>query len=117
MHADMFLRSSTDGPLAAKNMTASDEETLQEIINGIYRRTAKLTAINITAAVLKSGEGSDPTRPVCINIDGTTYYKSVGFKEMVETYLQDILGQRNISYILMHVEDAPLIGAAIGGLS
>jgi len=117
MHADMFLKSNEAKPLALEAMTPEDKETLKTIITEIYQRTAKLTAINITAAVLKSGAGTDPTQPICINIDVTTYYKSVGFKDMVEIHLQEMLGQRDIAYILMHVDDAPLIGAAIGGLS
>lgn len=117
MHADFFLKSSQDSPLSCEKMTGSDIETVNSIINEIYLRTAKLTAINIVAAVIKSGAGTDPEHPICINIDGTTYYKSVGFKEMVETYLLEMLGKRNIAYMLLHVDDAPIIGAAIGGLS
>lgn len=114
---DMFLEGNGKGLLVAEAIAGDAAVLLEDIIKGIYLRTAKLTAINISAAVLKSGAGADPTRPVCVNIDGSTYYKSVGFKDMVETYLEQILGGRGISYELMRVDEAPLIGAAVGGLS
>jgi hexokinase len=117
IHADRFLNNNHEYPLADDSMTDEDENNARDIIKGIYARIAKLTAINITAAVLKSGAGTDPAHPVCINIDGSTYYKSVGFKDMAECCLEEILGSRGISYTLMHVDEAPLIGAAIGGLS
>jgi hexokinase len=117
MDVDMFLEGSGKGPLADGVINDVDAEILKDIINGIYLRIAKLTAVNISAAVLKSGAGTDPARPVCVNIDGSTYYKSVGFKDMVETYLEQILGGRGIAYELMRVDEAPLIGAAVGGLS
>ena len=117
IHVDKFLKDSAEGPLAADVITDEDKETLRSVINGIYLRVAKLTAINISAAVLKSGTGTDPMQPVCVNIDGSTYYKSVGFKKMVETFLEQILGKRDIAYDLMHVDEAPLVGAAVAGLS
>jgi len=117
VHADMFLNSSSAEPLASESMTSEDEAAVKNIINAIYSRVAKLTALNISAAVIKSGAGTDPEHPVGINVDGSTYHKSVGFKAMAEDYLKDILGSRKIAYELMHVDEAPIIGAAIGGLS
>ena len=117
IHADHFLKNNHEHPLSDVSMTSDDEQSVRDIITGIYARIAKLAAINITAAVLKSGSGKDPARPVCINIDGSTYYKSVGFQDMAESYLKEILNSRGITYSLMHVDEAPLIGAAIGGLS
>ena len=76
-----------------------------------------MTALNISAAVLKSIDMRSSQQPVCINIDGSTYYKSVGFSGMTEEYLKEFLGKRGILYKLMHIEDAPLLGAAVAGLT
>jgi hexokinase len=113
---DMFLLSKEDGPLMNKVVSGADAEAVRELINAVYRRCAKLTALNISAAVLKSGAGKDAAAPVCVNIDGSTYYKSVGFKDMTESYMQEILGSRGVAYELIHVDEAPMLGAAVAGL-
>ena len=59
----------------------------------------------------------DPEYPVCINIDGSTYYKAFGLREKAEAYLSEILGSRGISYDLVRADDAPMIGAAVAGLT
>lgn len=114
---DCFLSGSGNSPLVSESIGADDALIIKGILEGIYERSSKLTAINISAAVLKSGAGLDAARPVCVNIDGSTYYKSVGFRGMVEGYLSRILGGRGINYELVRVDEAPLIGAAVAGLT
>jgi len=95
--------------------SSSDKDAIQSIMKAIVDRAAKLAAINISATVIKAvGEKSE--LPVCINIDGSTYYKAAGLRENTEKYLKEMLGARNIRYDLVHVERAPIIGAAIAGL-
>jgi len=113
---DMFLLNENKGPLMNNSVTNNDAETVRKLIMAVYRRCAEITALNIAAAVLKSGAGTNSKYPVCINIDGSTYYKSVGFKKMTEDALRRILGARNIAYEMIHVDDAPLLGAAVAGL-
>jgi hexokinase len=111
---DQFMRSNNESPLYSCSPNDKDKNTIRDIINAIYDRTAKLTALNISAAVLKNPPA--PGQSTCINIDGSTYYKSFGFQNMTEKYIAEILGQNNINYKLMHVDEAPIIGAAIGGI-
>lgn len=113
---DLFLLGRQEGPLGTGRLPGDDAETLHALVKAMYDRCAKLTALNIAAAALKSGAGQDPARPIFINIDGSTYYKSVGFREMVESYLKELLGGRGISYETGHIAEAPLIGAAVAGL-
>lgn len=82
-------------------------------------RAARLTAINIAAAVIRCGEGHDSLHPVCVTIDGSTYYKtkSVQFRSRIEADLRAILEPRGIHYDLIAVDDAPAIGAAVAGLT
>jgi hexokinase len=51
-----------------------------------------------------------------VNIDGSVYYKIKGFSQMVEGFLEKILGSKNVTYELIRVHDSPLIGAAVAGL-
>jgi hexokinase len=113
---DMFLLGKNEGPLCDSKIKGEDSATLRNLVNALYERCALMTAVNISAAVLKSGVKGTDESPACINIDGSTYYKSVGFREMTEKYLEDILGKRGVSYDLIHVDEAPLLGAAVAAL-
>jgi len=91
---------------------------LLELAEKIVERAAKLTAINLSSASLKSGKGSDPNRPVCIVAEGTTFYKLHNLKSRVEFYLNQYLKeQKGKFYEIIGVENATLIGAAIAGLT
>lgn len=98
----------------------NDEDALAlwTIIDSLIAKAAKLTAANLTATVLKSGMGEDPRRPVCINADGTTFYKTAFLKEYTEYYLRMYLqGEWGRHVVLVKIDDSPTIGAAIAGLS
>ena len=46
------------------------------------------------AAVIKEGKGLSPNHPICINVDGSTFYKTNNFPRWALGYLDDILGPR-----------------------
>jgi hexokinase len=54
-----------------------------------------------------------------VNVDGSTYYRtrSVAFRSRIEAHLRAILEPRGIAYELVGVDDAPVIGAAVAGLT
>ena len=86
----------------------------------VFERAAVLTAIHLAAFCIKSGEGADPSAPIAINADGSTYYKTraIPFADTVRRELDDMLvRRRNIHYcITPQVEDAPMVGAAIAAM-
>ena len=108
----------TDGALGALPFSEEDRRTLVAVGEPLFLRAAALTAVNISAAVLRCGEGRDPLHPVCVTIDGSTYYKtrSAMFRSRVEQGLRDLLGPRGVSFETIFVEDAPMIGSAVAGL-
>jgi len=100
------------------DLAESDFATLLDLVQAIVERAAKLTAINLSSAAIKSGKGRDPNRPVCIVAEGTTFYKLHNLKSLVEQYLDKFLKeQKGIHYEIVSVENATLIGAAIAGLT
>ena len=113
--ANPFLKA---GPLGAVPFTDDDRRTAMAVGEPLFLRAAALTAVNVSAAVLRSGAGHDPLHPVCVTIDGSTYYKtrSAMFKSRVEEGLRDILGPRGVHFETLFVEDAPMIGSAVAGL-
>ena len=113
-----------DSPLSAVLMHRSDEfayldyGVLCDITERMVTRAAKLTAINLSSAVLKSGKGQQPDRPVCIVAEGTTFYKLKDFQAKVEFYLrQYLVEQKARFYEIVRIDNATLIGAAIAGLT
>jgi hexokinase len=106
-----------DGPFSANAVAAGDKEILVRLLQSLIQRAALLAAINISAAVLKSGCGLSPVAPVAVNIDGSTFYKTPGIQDHVKNYLTSLLGSHGIHYELIRVEDSPLLGAAVAGLT
>lgn len=95
-----------------------DAVALWMIIDSVIAKAAKLTAANLAATVIKSGAGTDPRYPVCINADGTTFYKTENLLKYTEYYLHAYLQlEKKRYYRFVRIEDSPTIGAAIAGLS
>ncbi|HEY5621113.1 MAG TPA: hypothetical protein VIR77_00790 [Pontiella sp.] len=105
------------GVLGSDAFTDSDRTVMKTVFSALVDRASLFTAVNIAAAVIKCGEGHDPERPVCVNIDGSTYYKTTGMAEAVQARLSHILNARDLHYKCVHVEDAPAVGAAMAALS
>ncbi len=96
----------------------NDATALYIILKNIIERAAKLTAINLTAAVLESEAGTEPRYPVVINADGTTFYKTEFLEFYTRLYLDEILEKENKRYYkIVNMDNSPTIGAAIAGLA
>lgn len=105
------------GVLGTEAFADSDREVIRTVFGAVVDRAALFTAVNILAAVIKCGEGQDPERPVCVNIDGSTYYKTFGLADKVQSHLNRMLADRGLHVRCIHVDDAPVVGASIAGLT
>ena len=95
-----------------------DALNLWLVIRAVIERAAKLTAVNLSSAVLKTDAGKNPRYPVIINADGTTFYKTEFLKKYTEIYLHEFLEKKHGRFIKMvRIDDSPVLGAAIAGLS
>ena len=105
-------------PLDAVFTDPADREMARRLGTPVFDRAAILTAVHLAAFIFKTGGGTDPAHPVCVNVDGSTYYKTktVDFPTVVKEELDAMLRPRNISYALTCVDDAPMIGAAVAAL-
>ena len=114
-----FLREAGDfsNPLSFFSANKEDAKNAYIIMRSIVERSGKLTALNLTAAVIASGEGEDPRRPVVINADGTTFYKTCFLEDYVKEYLDQILWKKEGKVCQsVSIDNSPTIGAAIAGL-
>lgn len=92
-----------------------DMETVKALADAYISRSAKFTAANLAASVLKSGYGKD--KPVLINADGSTFYLTPGVCEKTGAYLENYLKSKGRSAVFTRIENSPTIGSAIGALS
>jgi len=119
-HLDDFCGNAPapDNPFLNAAFTAEDHEAVKRLCTPVYERAAVLTAVNLASAIIQTGEGKDPTRPVCVNVDGSTYYRTLtaNFQNRVKRELEALLQPRDLSYELIKVDDSPVIGAAVAGL-
>jgi hexokinase len=116
IEVDVFLRNPKKRrkrPL--DSLSDEDKKIVHRLFTSVIERASLLAAINISAALVKSGGGK--LRPVCVNVDGSTFYKTLGLRRRAEDYLCQILAPRGLSYQLIRVDDSPLIGAAVAGLT
>jgi hexokinase len=105
------------GVLGTEAFTDADREIMKTVFIGLVDRAALMTAVNILAAVIKTEAGQDPDRPVCVNIDGSTYYYTFGLADKVQAHLQQMLADRGLHIRCVHCDDAPVVGAAIAALN
>lgn len=88
------------------------------ILRAVIERASKLTAINLSAAVLRTDAGVNPRYPVIVNADGTTFYKTEFMLEYTKYYLHEFLEKKHGRFTkLIRIDDSPALGAAIAGLS
>ncbi len=109
----------TTGVLGGMLLSEADRRTILALCTPLYERAALFTAANIAAAVLKTGAGHDPLYPVGVTVDGSTFYRTLTaeLKSRVEEHLRNILSGRSVYYQILQVDEAPLLGAAVAGLT
>lgn len=96
----------------------ADTLTMYLLADRTTERAAKFTAINLSSMAIKSGQGTDPSRPICIVAEGTTFYQMKTLKSRVEFYLKQYLeNKKGIFTDIICVDNATLVGAAIAGLT
>ncbi len=95
------------------------ERTIAQCIGeAIVDRAALLSAVNLASIALKTGKGQSAARPILTTADGTTFYELPGLRQKTLKYLDDFLTKTHGQHMeFVRVDNAPLIGAAIAGLS
>jgi hexokinase len=103
---------------ACAGLSERDAQGIFCLMDSIVERAALLVALNLCAVLLKTGKGRDPRFPVCITVDGTTFWQLKDFRTRVECHMRSFLtGDRERAYQIAAAGDAPLIGAAIAALT
>lgn len=97
--------------------TAEDQEILFQLMDALVERCARMAASILAACAIKSGEGKDAAKPVCMLCNGSTFFKLYKVYSRVKAYLEDVLVcQRGIYFDIIERENDITLGTAIGGL-
>ncbi|MGI5096216.1 hexokinase [Treponema socranskii] len=118
---DGFLhtRSADNALLAGVSFAAmpSDFDALYSVFDALIERATRIAAAAASAAVIKTGKGKDPSRPVCLLCNGTTFYKTHDFEKRFRSYVYDALTEkRGIYFDAVSVQDDIAIGTAASAL-
>jgi hexokinase len=117
-----FLRAPLSGESPLGRLFGRDETDARSsalyLSSIITERAALLSAATLAATVERMDAGCEPSAPVRIAVEGTTYVLYRGMRKALEAYLHTMLVSRKPrSYIIAPVEQASLFGAAVAALT
>jgi len=116
---DPFLGGADRGGLHARlsrRGSGDDLSTAASLAGHILERGAKYTAVNMAAALLRSVPTGPADAPACITVDGSTFYRLPTYRERITRWVDEIL-KGSLRWEVGTVENAALIGAAVGGIT
>ncbi|NTW71425.1 MAG: hexokinase [Eubacteriaceae bacterium] len=96
--------------------TDNDRKAVYFIIDNLLERSAKILAINVNGILNKIDKGKNPEKPVCIVIEGSTFYGSKKYQDKFDKYMELIKEQYGYHTERIKVDNASLLGSAIAGL-
>jgi len=104
--------------VVSRTLPPDDARALYRLCDTLVERASLFVAVTLCAVVLKTGRGKDPRFPVCITVDGSTFWQLRGFRCRVEAWMRAFLKDgRERAWEIASVDDAPLLGAAIAALT
>jgi len=108
-----FYENQSNGRYADISGEESDKKLLYFFASCLIRRAAKLVSIKIVAISKKIYKPSDA--PICVIVEGSTFYGLKGFRELVSAYIDEHTCDMDVR--LFSVEDAALVGIGNIGLA
>lgn len=104
-------------PLAELCACPEDIGMLLAVIDNCVDRAARLAAMNLAAILVHTGCGRNPDCPACITAEGTTFTKSVRFRQQLDGYIRNVVNARMNRYcVFQQVDNVTLAGTAAAGL-
>ena len=105
------------GAIAAKGIQ-DDYDLLFALLDAVIERAARNASALIAAAVIKTGKGFQPSLPVSVLCNGTTFYKTHNLLPRIKGYLDQVLTQeRHIYFDIVTLDNDITLGTAVGALA
>lgn len=112
-----FLSDPHNGEYADMCRPPEDRAFLYTVAETLVLRGAKLIALEIAGAAIKTGKGQNRGKPVCVIAEGTTYYTLKGLKAEVERLIKTWLEPKGVYVSVKKVDNAAIKGIGLIGLS
>ncbi len=114
---DFLLYPFGDNILAKTFNTNQDKSSAFFLIEELFERAAKLSAIKIAAITKKIQVTQNHLKPLCVIMEGSTYHKSKLIPNRIGYYVKKYMNDEMQVYAdLIGTEYATLKGAAIAGI-
>ena len=109
--AGTFLSGCGEGRLDCLCNGNHDYIITKTIIDRVFERAAKLTALAVLSVIEKTGSGRLPEMPALVVAEGSTINKLYSMKERFLKHMRENAGQ--LYYEIISPDNATLIGAAL----
>ena len=97
---------------------ADDYDMLYLLLDMFVDRCARLASSIIAAAVIKSGKGKNPSMPVSVLCEGTTFYKTHNLRARIMGYLNtELIQKRHLYCEIVTLDNAVVLGTALAAVS
>jgi len=94
-----------------------DRETLYLILDNFIERSAKISAVVLSAVSLYLNRGKNPVKPLCLVCEGTTFNKLNNLKFKTNYYLKNYLeNNKKVFFEIININNATVIGTAVAAL-
>lgn len=105
------------GKIINNSKNQNDVNIIFEILDAIVERSARYSAAILIACAIQTNKGKEPSKPICILCNGTTFFKTYKIKQRVFGYLEEVLSkQLGIYWNVISCENDITLGSAISGL-
>ena len=95
-----------------------DYDMLYLLLDMFIDRCARLASSIIAAAVIKSGKGKNPSMPVSVLCEGTTFYKTHNLRARIMGYLNtELIQKRHLYCEIVTLDNAVVLGTALAAVS
>lgn len=96
--------------------TAEDRDVLYMLMDTLYERSAVIVTGLLSSAILRSGKGTLPTQPICIEANGTMFWKGYRLYEKIVSKMKETLYDGYHRYYeIVEIENDITLGTAIAG--
>ncbi|MAS97481.1 MAG: hypothetical protein CMF29_00905 [Kiritimatiellaceae bacterium] len=92
-------------------LAEKDERVMLRIFEALVDRASFFSAVNIAAAMVFDRTAS--AAPICVNTDGSTFYRTPRLAAQTNAYLRSLLMPYDCAFEMKQVVDSPAVGAAM----
>ena len=95
-----------------------DARTVYQLVDALIERAAMMAVMVLTSIMRETGAGTDPLKPVCVAIEGTTFMKNDIFRQKIMSHLiQYTQRTRGYHCRVMNTDEANLVGSAVAAMT